>query len=422
MLCTSAMVLLGRIKMRILFISTNLPVPPNSGQAIRTLSILQAMASSSHELSFLSFASRGKVASFDPLSSYCRDIDLIERPFTNMSAHGDYLRRALSLLSLKSYSIERFRSGRMRSRIQTAIGTKQPDLIVCDSLYALVNVPPTKVPIALNCHNVEHMILERYSRIEENVAKKCYARAEAYLMRIAEHRGLRRATLAMVCSKNDGDALRRLNPDVSIFVVPNSVDTDSYDPDGNYVSNNTGPVLLFQGSMDWYPNRDAVEFFAGSILPLVRVECPNVRFIVAGKNPPAELVSELGSIAEFTGTIPDMRPYLAAATVVVVPLRVGGGTRIKILEACAAGRAVVSTTLGAEGLGLQSGKEIVLADDPNEFARCVIALLQSSSQRSALGKRARAVVVERYSHVCLKRTLEAAISHLNLDAKASISA
>jgi glycosyltransferase involved in cell wall biosynthesis len=258
---------------------------------------------------------------------------------------------------------------------------------------------------------VEHTILERYSRIEENIVKKYYASAEAYLMRFAERRGCSRAAIAMACSRNDGDALRCLNPNVPIFVVPNSVDTDTYDPDVNQISNSTSPVLLFQGSMDWYPNRDAVEFFARSILPFVRAECPDVRFIVAGRNPPRELVSELGGSAEFTGTVPDMRPYLSAATVVVVPLRVGGGTRIKILEACAAGRAVVSTTLGAEGLGLKSGKEILLADDPNEFARCVIALLQNSCRRSALGKLARAVVVERYSHLCLKRTLEAAISH-----------
>ena len=408
--------------MQILFISTSLPVPPNSGQAIRTLSIIQAMASSGHKLSFLSFASRGKVTSYDPLSSYCGDVDVLERPLTNMSERADYLGRASCLLSFRSYSVERFRSEPMRVRIQTAIAAKHPDLIVCDSLYALVNVPPTNVPIALNCHNVEHMILERYCRIEENIVKKCYARMEAYLIRSAERRGSKRAAMAMVCSRDDGDALRRLNPNVPVFVVPNSVDTDSYDPDGNHIPSKTGPVLLFQGSMDWYPNRDAVEFFARSILPLVRAEYPDVRFVVAGRNPPSELVSELGGNAEFTGTVPDMRPYLSAATVVVVPLRVGGGTRIKILEACAAGRAVVSTTLGAEGLGLQSGKEIVLADDPNEFARCVIALLQNSSQRSALAKLARAVIVERYSHLSLKRTLEAAISQLNRGAKQTVSA
>jgi glycosyltransferase involved in cell wall biosynthesis len=166
--------------------------------------------------------------------------------------------------------------------------------------------------------------------------------------------------------------------------------------------------------MDWYPNRDAVEFFVRSILPIVRAEVPSIRFVVAGRNPPIHFVEELGANdgIEFTGTVPDMRAYLSAATVVVVPLRFGSGTRIKILEACAAGKPVVSTNVGAEGLGLEGGKEIILADDPAEFARSVITLLRDRSRRNAIARSARAVVVDRYSHPTLKRSLDELLSTL----------
>src|SRR5271156_4290316 len=166
--------------------------------------------------------------------------------------------------------------------------------------------------------------------------------------------------------------------------------------------------------MDWYPNRDAVEFFARAILPRVRAVFPEARLIVAGRNPPRQFVDQFRSDPkiEFTGTVPEMRPYLSAATVVVVPLRLGSGTRIKILEACAAGKPVVSTSLGAEGLGLAAEKEIILADDPDQFARSVVTLLRDPARRDAIAASARIVILERYSHLALKRSLETVISSL----------
>jgi polysaccharide biosynthesis protein PslH len=397
---------------QILFVATNLPVPANSGQAIRSLSIIRALAESGHELNFVSFAGRGQAEAPELLSSYCREIDLLEREITNMSQRADYLKRGVCLLLFKPYSLERFRCEAMQATIQRQLSAKRFDLIVCDGLYALVNVPQTKVPIALNCHNVEYVIFKRYSQVEKNFFKKCYAILETHLMRDAERRSCHRSAIAMACSNDDRDVLHQLLADLPIIVVPNAVDTDSYPPDESLSSGNSSPILLFQGAMDWYPNRDAVEFFIRTVLPLVRAECPTVRFIVAGRNPPVRFVQEFGAYAgvEFTGTVPDMRPYLSAATVVVVPLRLGSGTRIKILEACAAGKPVVSTSVGAEGLDLQAGREIILADDPAQFSRSVVTLLRDPVRRSAIGTLARNVIVERYSHLALKRSLKELIS------------
>ncbi len=398
--------------MRILFVSTNLPVPANNGQAIRSLSIIRVLASSGHEVTFLSFAGKNRAETLQPLSSYCREIDLLERDLKNFSRQLDYFGRIRSLVKRKAYSLERFRCEPMRERIEQHLKTTSFDLVVCDSLYSLLNVPETDLPIALNCHNIEYVIFQRYSRMEKNLLKKCYAKIEAHLLQASEKRGCRRATVAMVCSSYDRELLQRLNPGLPISVIPNAVDTDLYSPQPDIARSNRVLTILFQGGMDWYPNRDAVEFFAEDILPLVRAECPEVKFVVAGRNPPARLVEKLTTShgVQFTGTVADMRPFLSAATVVVVPLRFGSGTRIKILEACAAGKPVVSTSIGAEGLDLKNGKDIILADHPNEFARAVVALLRDPVRRDAIAKSARSVIVERYSEVILRNSLDGVVS------------
>lgn len=401
--------------MRILFVSTNLPVPANNGQAIRTLSLVRALHSLGHELTFVSFARAGLPTNLAPLSSWCGTIDLLEEngKLTNMSQRQDWYGRLRCLLSRKPYAVERFRSTLMGAKIAQRLKESSFDLIFCDSLYALVNVPRCDIPIALNCHNVEHLIPQRYAELERNHAKKLYARIESRLLREAERGACRRAAFAMACSENDRDLFIHLRPGLPTFVVPNAVETEAYCSAADSANQTTGSVVLFQGGMDWYPNRDAVEFFAESILPLIRGKCPDVKFVVAGRNPPAYLIEKFRNAPdiEFTGTVPDMLPYLAAAAVAVVPLRLGSGTRIKILEACAAGRAVVSTSVGAEGLNLEAGKEILVSDDPSQFARLVVEMLRDPARRNAIGAAARSAVVKRYSERALKGSVRAALSN-----------
>jgi polysaccharide biosynthesis protein PslH len=391
-----------------LFVATNLPIPPNNGSAIRSLSLIQALRSVGHELSFISFANSGRPDDLHPLSSLCRSIDLLEQKTQNLTLDSDYLGRISSLFMFRSFAIERFRSEAMRAMIRTKLDTEKYDLLICDSIYALTNVPKTGIPMALNCHNVEHIILERYATLEGNPLKKYYAMIESHLMRVAERRGCHRVSAALVCSELDLELLRSFRPDLPVFLAPNVVDTDSLSTVRSSGAN-LNPVLLFMGGMDWYPNRDAVEYFAEGILPKIRSSFPEARFVVAGRNPPAQFIEKFryDPRIEFTGTVPDMRPYLTAARLVIVPLRMGGGTRIKILEACAAGKPVISTTVGAEGLSLEAGKEIILADEPEQFARSVIELLRDPERSEALARSARTAVVERYSQRTLEKSLEA---------------
>jgi polysaccharide biosynthesis protein PslH len=398
--------------MNILFVSTHFPVPANNGQSIRTLSIVRALASLGHKTTFVAFVLSVHPETIEPVASYCCQVDLLEMNRPYLSDQRNFFARLRCLLAKRAYSVERFRSGAMQQKIRAHLGKGSFDLIVCDSMYALVNVPDTSVPIALHCHNAEYVIFRRYAEVERNPIRKFYAAIESFLIRRTERRACDRAAFAMACSENDRTVLRGIGMHKPIFVVPNTVDTDPPSPANRRPESDRGLVLLFQGGMDWYPNRDAVEFFVGKIFPLVCCECPDVKFVVAGRNPPPGFVAKFRHHAriEFTGTVPDMRPYLAAATLVVVPLRLGSGTRIKILEACAAGKAVVSTSIGAEGLQLDDGKEILLADDPTEFARSVIQLLRDNVRRQVIGTAAQLVVTERYSHVALKRILQKALS------------
>lgn len=399
--------------MHILFVATNVPVPPNNGQAIRSLSILQALRSIGHELSFISFANGPKSEELQPLSSLCRSISLLERRMPNLTATVDYLGRIKSLLTFRSFAVQRFRSEKMQEMIEGRLAKEKYDLIICDGIYALTNVPGTTIPVVLNSHNVEHVILKRYATLERSFLKRHYAKLEARFMRSTERRSCERVSSALVCSEIDRELLRVFRPDLPVFVAPNVVDTDFL---GMVASSPApvDPILLFQGGMDWYPNRDAVEHFVQDTLPLVRVSYPRVKFIVAGRNPPAQFVEKFSSDStiEFTGTVQDMRPYLAAATVVIVPLRIGGGTRIKILEACAAGKPVISTSVGAEGLNLETGREILLADSPAQFARSVVDLLGDPGRREALARLAKSAVVERYSQQTLRKSLACFISEL----------
>lgn len=400
--------------MRILFLATNLPVPANSGHAVRTLSLVRALAESCHAVDFLSFAP-GPPDNLQPLTSLCHTVSLVERAPVNTSHNADYFGRLAMLLKGKPYAIERFASSEMQARIGRCLDTTAYECIVADHLYVLVNLAATTVPVVLNCHNVESLIVERYVGLEKNLARRLYARVEAKRMREAERQACARSAIAMACSGHDREMLQSFRAALPIFVVPNCVDTDFFQPEEMYSTPTSVPTLLFQGVMDWYPNRDAVEFFANHMLPEIRRAFPDVRFVIAGRNPAPELRQKFAAVPnlEFTGTVPDMRPYLARASVVVVPLRIGSGTRIKILEAAASGKAVVSTGIGAEGLDLKDRTEIVIADEPEGFAREVVALLRAPQRRALLGRAAREKVVERYSQKALTRIMDTVLHHLD---------
>jgi glycosyltransferase involved in cell wall biosynthesis len=213
-------------------------------------------------------------------------------------------------------------------------------------------------------------------------------------LRRAEAAACTKAAMTLAVSENDRAALVEAAPRARVRAIPTGVDTSYFHPNG---TRRSAAKLVFSGSMDWYPNEEAVLYFIDSVLPLIRRAIPEASLTVVGRNPSARLRAAANGAVDVTGTVEDVRPYIDEAAVYVVPLRIGGGTRIKIFEALAMGKAVVSTRIGAEGLPLSSGEHFVEADDPDEFARAVVELIRKPERRRAIEQAGRKLVEERYS-------------------------
>jgi glycosyltransferase involved in cell wall biosynthesis len=220
---------------------------------------------------------------------------------------------------------------------------------------------------------------------------------ESRALQRAERHYVQLADYVLAVSENDRASFAQYADPRRISVIPTGVDTEYFQPEVPSGPSLEQPdTMVFTGSMDWMPNEDGVAYFVEKILPLIRRQIPEAAFWAIGHRPPRRIQALASDSVVVTGTVEDIRPYLAKAALCVVPLRSGSGTRIKIFEAMAMGKAVVSTSMGAEGLPVQHGKNIILADDPADFARQVVDLLRDPPHRQRLGQAARQLVVESY--------------------------
>jgi glycosyltransferase involved in cell wall biosynthesis len=257
------------------------------------------------------------------------------------------------------------------------------------------NVPFGCVPVVHFSHNVEHVIWKRYAALEPRRLRRLLLEVEWRKFRSAEARACRRSDLTIAVSDEDQRALAALAPTAAITAVPTGVDLEYFTP---APGRERPHHMAFCGSMDWQPNEDAVCWFADEILPRVRAAVPDATFAIVGRQPTPRvraLVDRPGITV--TGSVDDVRPHVTAAALSVVPLRIGGGTRLKIFEALAMGQAVLSTTIGAEGLGLTRDREVAVADDAAALADTAVALLRDADRRHALGLAGRRLVEARYS-------------------------
>jgi len=395
---------------RILFATLAMPFPPTNGHRLRLWALLRALAEEGHKLSLVSFADADEMLRDDPdLHGVCQTVERIPLPSGRRFARSESLRRALALLSSYPFAVDRLRSPEFAATLAQRLTQEPFDLLLCDGIYNIQNVPRDPgVPVVLNKDDVAHIIVERYLQFERNPARRLYARLEARKVWRWERRACSAVTANLVASEVDRALLHGLCPGTPMFVVPNVVDPEHYAPAGD----GDPLTVLFQGGMDWHPNRDAVDFFASKILPKLQQLVPSVTLRIAGRSPDDAFRRRFAAVPglEFTGTVPDMRMEIARATVCVVPLRIGSGTRLKILEAAAMGKAIISTRLGAEGLDFVNGEDIVLVDEPRAFAAAIRDLLADADRRDQLGKAARRCVERHYSPAALRSALRNALA------------
>ena len=300
----------------------------------------------------------------------------------------------------------KWRVPEVRHAVREVLAAGNVDVCVADFLFAAANVPTSpRVPVLLFEHNVEYLIWQRLASLETSPWKRALFEMEWRKLRACEAEACRRAALTVTVSDDDRQRLEELGAGIRAVPIPTGVDTRYFTPQR---SAEVAGRLVFSGSMDWHPNEDAVCYFADEILPRIRVEVPGVSFTIVGRNPSArvrELAARPGIVV--TGTLDDVRPSIAEGSVYVVPLRAGSGTRIKIFEALSMGKAVVSTSVGAEGLALESGRHFLAADTAHDFAHAVIRLFRDAARRRALGDAGRALVEANYSWSKVARLFEA---------------
>jgi polysaccharide biosynthesis protein PslH len=301
----------------------------------------------------------------------------------------------------------KWRVPRLRAEVTRALARGEVDVCVADFLTAMPNLPRRTggVPLILFEHNVEYRIWQRLARTESRAVVRRLLEIEWRKMGRYEAAACHRASRTVVVSETDRALLGELAPGARIEAVPTGVDTTYFAPNGTPEGRFD---VVFTGPMDWYPNEDAMVYFMEKILPVVRRELPEARATVVGRNPgdPLRQMAARAGV-RVTGTVGDVRPFVERAAVYVVPLRVGGGTRLKIFEALAMGKAVVATSVGVEGLPLVPGRDYILADEPDDFARAVVDLVRDPERRRALGRQGRRLVEERYSWPQIARTFEA---------------
>ncbi len=280
------------------------------------------------------------------------------------------------------------------------------DLCVADFLAATPNVSLLgSVPTVLFAHNVEHVIWKRLGQLERPLWERVVLALEWRKVRRWEAQVCTQVQLTLAVSEVDRKLLTALAPTARVRAISTGVDPIYFTPNGK---SEAAAQLVFTGSMDWYPNEDAIIHFTDAILPTIRGEIPEARLTVVGRNPSARLRGAAAAAGvRVTGTVDDIRPFVSEAAVYVVPLRIGGGTRLKIFEALAMGKAVVSTGVGAEGLPLEPGVHFLRADEPSEFARAVISLLRDPARRKGLALAGRRLIEERFSWAQVAREFEA---------------
>jgi glycosyltransferase involved in cell wall biosynthesis len=305
----------------------------------------------------------------------------------------------------------------VRRKLLDLLQQETYDVILCDFLVAAGVIPwdwPT--PKVIFTHNVEAAIWRRHYEVATNPIWKAISWQEWRKMEAAERRYLDLADHVLAVSEADRDAFASFLDPGKLTVIPTGVDVDYFQRMPVEESANS---LVFTGSMDWLPNEDAILYFVEAILPLIKQQCPEVSLEVVGRSPSRKLqaLAETENKVHLTGWVEDVRPFVARGSACIVPLRIGGGTRLKIFEAMAMNKAVISTSVGAEGLPVRSGENIVLADTPGDFAKSAITLLRDADQRQRLGTAARALVEENYSWPRVAKTFAHALEDVVISCK-----
>ncbi len=378
--------------MDILIISHLLPYPTTSGVLLRCYNLLREVAQ--HHRVHL-FALNQDVLlkpgeeleeSVAHLRTLCEEVQVFPIPTEgSILAYGTLLAR--NLFSDKPYSMPRFYSPALEEAIIDLLSRRAVQVMQFETIaMAPYGALAPDLPQILVHQNVESQLMRRRAQADINPLKRWFLGQQATKLARHEHRYLRSIDAHVAVSATDRQQFAKMVPGARVEVVVNGVDVDYFQPGPEPTGK--GPGLVFAGGMSWFPNRDAMGWFLREIWPGILAARPDATVTIIGAHPPAAVRKAAAADPErviVTGLVPDIRPYVNDAALYICPFRVGGGTRLKILDAWAAGKALLSTSLGCEGLDAVSGRDLIIADTAAEFTAEAIRLLGDEGARRQLG-------------------------------------
>lgn len=392
----------ARGPLRVLFVTPYLPSPPRFGGQRRLHGLISGIAAK-HDVSTLSLvdADEDHAEAVRATRAYCRKVATVPSRRRAASTAMKRLLQIQSLLTPRSYEWLAHREDAFAKTLDSMLAEDRYDVVHFEFPY-MASYKTRKAhrngagPVfLLDEHNIEYDIIRQTADAGGGLFRRAYSAINWRKLRAEELSSWTRLDGCTLTSARDQERLLADAPKTRTAVVPNGVDLESF-----RLRESPAPIepktLLFFGAIDYYPNTDGLRFFLDEVMPRLRAQIPGVRLRVVGKSPPEEILARRAPDVEVTGEVPDVRPHIERAAAVVVPLRLGGGTRLKVLEAMAMGKAVISTTLGVEGLDVKDGRDVLIADDPEGFVKQTERLFGDAELTARLGEAARRLVEARY--------------------------
>jgi polysaccharide biosynthesis protein PslH len=378
---------------QILMVTPYLPYPPISGGRSRTYNLVKIL-SREYKITLVCFG-RPEEKSFDlgPLRDLC-ELTIIDRATSPNALQAGLM----SITSPKAITLQLYASPQMREAISELFSRNLYDLIHVESFYMMQNLPANHfLPVLLSEPAIEYIAWWRHAMVATPAYQRPLLALEAFKMRRQEPKVWEKASLVGAMSAVDLEIIKRGAPNVKATITPNGVDIDYFRP--GTIQRDVASAV-FMGDYKYFPNTDAVRFFMAEIMPLIRQKRPDFTLTLLGKEPPTEfleMAKKPDSGLRVEGLVDDTRPYLHKTTMFICPLRSGSGTRFKLLEAMACGTPVISTSLGAEGLGNELDRYLTLADDPENFAQAVLKVIDRPEESARIARNTRLWVADQHS-------------------------
>jgi glycosyltransferase involved in cell wall biosynthesis len=380
--------------MKLLWVNANFLHPTTKGGQIRTLEMIRRL-NQRHEVHYAAFEDPSQPEGVERSNEYCTKVYSVRRKLPSRGSMAFLAQVASGALSSVPVAVKRFYSEEMRQLLEKLLKTERFDRAICDFLVSTIHFPHLERAVLFQ-HNVETMIWRRHAEHAKDPMRRFFFTLQAERMAHYEAEACRRAGQVVAVSRVDAGVMKDLFGITNVSDITTGVDLDYFAPtDADPPKHD----LVFIGSMDWMPNVDGVLYFVNEILPLIRRERPACSLAIVGRDPAPEIMTLAQNDAHITvtGTVRDVRPFLWGGGVSIVPLRIGGGTRLKIYESMAAKTPIVSTAIGAEGLVYHDGGDILIANTPESFSGACLALLSNEVRREAIIANAWEMVASHFS-------------------------